>query len=82
MVPVSAQGKAVAVVLMLVGISLFGVLTAGIAAYFVEDAAQKEEESKSEELSKRLERIEAHIEEQNKALAALLVQHDRKGPKC
>jgi voltage-gated potassium channel len=79
MVPVSAPGRAVAVFLMLIGISLFGVLTAGIAAYFVEDAAQKEEESKSKELSKRLERIEARIEEQNKVLAALLAQYERQG---
>lgn len=81
MVPVSPQGRGVAVFLMLVGISLFGVLTAGIAAYFVEGAAQQEESSESEELSKRLERIEARIEEQNKALAALLAQNNRQGPK-
>jgi voltage-gated potassium channel len=81
MVPVSAQGKAVAVFFMLVGMSLFGVLTAGVAADFVEGVAQEEERRESEELNKRLERIESRIEEQNKALTALLAQHHRQGPK-
>jgi voltage-gated potassium channel len=35
--PVSGGGRGVAVVLMLVGIGLIGVLTATVASYFVEE---------------------------------------------
>ena len=77
MVPVTAEGKAVAVFLMLVGISLFGVLTAGIAAYFVESAAQtKERRAEAKELLQTLRRLEARIEEQSQALATLRTQRD------
>ncbi len=37
--PVTAGGRGVAVVLMLVGIGLIGVLTATVASYFVEEKA-------------------------------------------
>jgi voltage-gated potassium channel len=53
--PVTAAGRGVAVVLMLAGIGLVGVLTATVASYFVE-------ESKSDQMAQveaRLERIEA-----------------------
>lgn len=36
--PITAQGRVVAVILMLVGIALLGLLTAGIAAWFVRQA--------------------------------------------
>lgn len=51
--PVTAEGRAVAVVLMLVGIAVFGVVTANIAAYFAEEANDD-----TEELKTRLARIE------------------------
>jgi voltage-gated potassium channel len=47
----------VAVVLMLVGIGLIGTLTATVASYFVEEQADKEKD----ELSQRLDRIEAML---------------------
>ena len=54
--PVSPRGRGVAVVLMLVGIRLIGVLmTATVASYFV---AGKAEQDKAE-LNERLDRIEA-----------------------
>ena len=46
-----------AVVLMLVGIGLIGVLTATVASYFVEEKADQEKT----ELSQRLDRIEAML---------------------
>jgi voltage-gated potassium channel len=52
--PVTAGGRAVAVVLMLVGIGLIGVLTATVASYFVEEKA----ESEKAELTERLDRLE------------------------
>lgn len=59
--PVSADGRGVAVVLMLVGIGLLGVITANVAAFFVtkEDA---EDRRRLEVLEGRLERIERLLE--------------------
>ena len=55
--PVTAAGRGVAVVLMLVGIGLIGVLTATVASYFVEEKSDRDKE----ELNARLERIEAML---------------------
>jgi voltage-gated potassium channel len=52
--PVTAGGRGIAVVLMLVGIGLIGVLTATVASYFVEEKADREKA----ELTDRLDRIE------------------------
>ena len=70
--PVTAEGRAVAAFLMVVGIALFGVLTAGIAAYFVERKAAPEQEQEQPEVLGRLEALEARLEEQNRLLALLL----------
>lgn len=64
-VPVTAAGKGIAVVLMLAGIGLIGVLTATIASYFIggkEDEASKERA----EILARLNRIEALLQSQNR----------------
>jgi voltage-gated potassium channel len=53
--PVSAGGRGVAVVLMLTGIGLVGVLSASVASYFVGQRA----EGDMAELHRRLDRIEA-----------------------
>lgn len=53
--PVSAGGRGVAVVLMLTGIGLVGVLSATVASYFVGQRA----ETDMTELNRRLDRIEA-----------------------
>jgi voltage-gated potassium channel len=53
--PVTAEGRGVAAVLMLVGIGLVGTITATVASYFVE---QRQDET-TLELEKRLDRIEA-----------------------
>lgn len=55
--PVTAVGRGVAVILMLVGIGLIGVLTATVASYFVEQQADKGNAA----LVERLERIEAML---------------------
>ncbi len=57
--PVTAGGRGVAVVLMLVGIGLIGVLTATVASYFVGEQADKDKE----DLNARLDRIEAMLEQ-------------------
>jgi voltage-gated potassium channel len=53
--PISAGGRGVAVVLMLTGIGLVGVLSATVASYFV----GRQAESDMTELHRRLDRIEA-----------------------
>ena len=53
--PVSAGGRGVAVVLMLTGIGLVGVLSASVASYFVGQRT----EGDMAELHRRLDRIEA-----------------------
>jgi voltage-gated potassium channel len=61
--PKTPAGRGVAVVLMLLGISLFSILTARIASFFV---APEESDHPHEELDAiraRLERIEAHLSE-------------------
>jgi voltage-gated potassium channel len=55
--PVTAGGRGVAVVLMLVGIGLIGVLTASVASYFV----GKEADENASELEERLDRMEAML---------------------
>jgi voltage-gated potassium channel len=62
--PVSAGGRGVAVVLMLTGIGLVGVLSATVASYFVGQRA----EADMTELHRRLDRIESAL---TVALAAL-----------
>ncbi len=53
--PVTGMGQGVAVVLMLVGIGLIGVLTATVASFFVEE--------KTTTVDERLERIEVLLEQ-------------------
>jgi voltage-gated potassium channel len=55
--PVTAGGKGVAVVLMLVGIGLIGVLTATIASYFVGQSRDRD----IAEVVERLDRMEAML---------------------
>jgi voltage-gated potassium channel len=57
--PVTSEGRALAAGLMVVGISLFGVLTAGIAAYLVESATEEGEDEQSQKLDEILRRLEA-----------------------
>jgi voltage-gated potassium channel len=63
-VPVTAGGRGVAVVLMLTGIGLVGVLTATVASFFVgeqKDAAASATASTLSQILERLERIEEHL---------------------
>lgn len=55
--PVSAGGRGVAVVLMVVGIGLLGVLTATVASYFVGAAANEDKAA----MDKRLDKIEGML---------------------
>jgi voltage-gated potassium channel len=61
-VPLSAEGRGVAVLLMLVGIALLSVVTANIAAFFVEEGDEAAERARAavdiQALHDRLERME------------------------
>ncbi len=64
--PVTAEGRAVAVFLMVIGIALFGTLTAGIAAYFVQGDAAPEKGVTTEELMEKLKDLEELVWELRK----------------
>lgn len=62
--PISPEGRAIGVLLMLLGIGLFGVVTANIAAFFVEEANSPEDATVDPlvEIDARLARIEMLME--------------------
>jgi voltage-gated potassium channel len=60
--PVTAPGRAVAVVLMITGIALFGVVTASIASYFVEQDQDRRVEARMDEMLSVLHRLEARLD--------------------
>jgi len=60
--PVTASGRAVAVVLMITGIALFGVVTASIASYFVEQDQDHRVEARMDEILAVLQRLEARLD--------------------
>ena len=59
--PMSSAGRAVAIVLMIAGIAMFGVITATIAAYFVEQKAEEDLASRLDQIMERLDRIEVGL---------------------
>jgi voltage-gated potassium channel len=66
--PVTAEGRGVGVLLMLVGITVFGLLTANVAAFFV-GANQAEEPVTLRDLMAKLDAMQAQIEELRSQLA-------------
>lgn len=63
-IPVTAEGRGIAVFLMVTGIVFFSLLTANIAAYFVESKEDKDEarlEEKIDLLLQRLDRLESRL---------------------
>lgn len=70
--PVSEGGRAVAVILMLVGIGLIGVLTATVASFFVQehtDANKDQLKAAHEDLGGRLDEIDLRLSRIEAALA-------------
>jgi voltage-gated potassium channel len=70
MYPVTAFGRGVAVFLMLTGITLFGLLTAQVAAFFIHEDQEGEEKVERREYAdivQRLERMERMLAEQQRA---------------
>ena len=60
-VPISAEGKGIAVFLMLVGISFFGWITANIAAFLVEFGGKEGRTVTTADLMEKLEALESDI---------------------
>ncbi len=58
MYPVTNTGRGTAVFLMLTGITFFGLITASVAAFFVEDTTQAVEDTRSDALLERVAQIE------------------------
>jgi voltage-gated potassium channel len=67
MFPKTAAGRGIAFLLMLVGISVFGVLTARVAALFIEANEEDQSGQKLDEILTRLERLERALESRDGA---------------
>lgn len=63
--PTTPAARGVAVVLMLLGIAVFGLLAGSLASYFTERHEEEQLDPKLEEMAKRLEHIERMLEERN-----------------
>lgn len=61
-VPITLEGRALAVILMFVGISLFSIITANIASFFVEE----DEEKELEKIMNQLDILEKKIDDLQK----------------
>ena len=59
--PMSPAGSGIAVLLMVAGIAMFGVITASIAAYFVEQKAEEDLAGRLDQIMERLDRIETRL---------------------
>jgi len=66
--PVTGTGRLVAVALMLVGISLLGLVTASVAAFFV-SATRKAVADEDEDIREHLRRLEGELAAVNSAVA-------------
>jgi voltage-gated potassium channel len=60
--PVTTAGRAIAAALMIVGIALLGVLTASIAAWFIREVGQQDEQN-LDPVQDRIEQLEAKIDQ-------------------
>lgn len=70
MFPVTPAGRGIAVFLMVMGIALFGVLTANVAAFFIEDRSEEGDEPRPDPGDGRLDEILNRLTAMEAALAA------------
>lgn len=64
MYPTTSFGRGVAVFLMVTGITLFGLITANVAALFVEESSPLVQSQRLEQVLRRLEQLEQKLEQQ------------------
>ena len=67
--PTTAAGRAFAVVLMLVGVGLFGLLAASLASFLIERDEEQTVDPEHREILDRLERIERRLDERSRETA-------------
>ncbi|MCC6627829.1 MAG: potassium channel family protein [Chloroflexi bacterium] len=72
--PITVEGRAVAVFLMVIGIALFGLTTASIAALLVESTRATSEPASDSGLSDRIAAMEQQVAEQNRLIGRLIEQ--------
>lgn len=83
--PTTLAGRIVAVIIMVVGVGTFAGLTAGIAAYFVENEAQRgapavpEHQQQLTEIQRELRALRAELGEFGRSSSPLLTRHERAG---
>ena len=67
--PVTAAGRGIAALLMVTGIAFFGVLTANVAAFFLErdEQATEPEDDRLDEILRRLAAIESRLRDREAA---------------
>jgi voltage-gated potassium channel len=70
--PVTAEGRGVGVLLMLLGITVFGVLTANIAAFFVQ-SNQTEEGVSLQDVMRKLDAMQQQVAELQAQIAATTI---------
>jgi voltage-gated potassium channel len=71
MFPVTPAGRGIAAFLMVAGIALFGVLTANVAAFFIEKDQQRDPVSEQlAEILRRLQSIEERLDDEKGASRA------------
>lgn len=75
--PKTPAGRGIAFLLMLVGISVFGLLTARVAALFVQENEEDQNGRKLDEVLARLEHLERQLHQQNAAVIRQGTARDR-----
>jgi voltage-gated potassium channel len=63
--PTTTGGRAVGLVLMIMGIALFGMLAGSLASYFVQSEEETRTDPAIEDISRRLANIESALENKN-----------------
>ena len=69
--PITAAGRGVAAFLMVTGVALFGVLTANIAAFFVERSHRMVLEEQEQEVDEQIDPVVARLDEVLRRLEAM-----------
>jgi len=77
--PVTPAGRGVAAFLMLMGVALFGIITANVAAFFVESAEERSSDAEYAELNEKLDRVLERLGSLEILLAEPETGHSRGG---
>jgi len=81
MYPTTSFGRGVAVFLMVTGITLFGLITANVAALFVEESSPLIQSQRLEQVLNRLEQLEQKLEQQTPSRRLRMRRYRRREPR-